>query len=109
MYAPAGGPFTYMPYLLLDQPLAVAMGINLYGYNKRVACISSKDGAFVVRGDLGEVRTNFYGYGLPGTVDKITAIASITVENSLTRAHHLFPAGMLRRRLATAGSARRQS
>ena len=30
-YAPAGGPFTYMPYLLLDQPLAVAVGVNAYG------------------------------------------------------------------------------
>ena len=74
-YAPAGGPFTYMPYLLLDQPLAVAVGINLYGFNKRFARISSKDGAFVMRGDLGEIRANFYRHGLPGTFDKISSIS----------------------------------
>jgi uncharacterized protein with NAD-binding domain and iron-sulfur cluster len=76
LYAPAGGPFTYMPYLLLDQPLAVAVGTNLYGFNKRVARISSKDGAYVVRGDLGEIQTDFHGRGLPGSIDRIPAIAS---------------------------------
>ena len=61
--------------LLLDQPLAVAVGINLYGFNKRTARISSKDGAFVVRGDLSEIRANFYGHGLPGTADKTSSIS----------------------------------
>jgi hypothetical protein len=75
MYAPAGGPFTYMPYLMLDQPLAVAVGINLYGFNKRVARISSKEGAFVIRGDLGEIRAEFHGHGLPGTIDKVSSIS----------------------------------
>jgi hypothetical protein len=76
IYAPAGGPFTYMPYLLLDQPLAVTMGINLYGFNKRVARISSKDGAFVIKGDLGEIRASFYGHDLPGTIAKVSSISS---------------------------------
>ena len=76
LYAPTGGPFTYMPYLLLDQPLAVAVGINLYGFNKRMARISAEEGAFVIRGDLSEIETDFHGRGLPGTIDKITTIAS---------------------------------
>ena len=76
LYAPAGGPFTYMPYLLLDQPLAVGVGINLYGFNKRMARISAEEGAFVIRGDLGEIETNFHGCGLPGTIDKLSAISS---------------------------------
>ena len=64
-----------MPYLLLDQPLAVAVGINLYGFNKRMARISSKEGAFVIRGDLSEIAPDFHGRGLPGTIDKISSIA----------------------------------
>ncbi len=75
LYAPAGAPFTYMPYLLLDQPLAVAMGINLYAFNKRFARISEKDGVFVIRGDLGEIRAKFHGHGLPGTIDKFSSIS----------------------------------
>ena len=76
LYAPTGGPFTYMPYLLLDQPIAVAVGINLYGFNKRMARISAEEGAFVIRGDLSEIETDFHGRGLPGTIGKITTIAS---------------------------------
>ncbi len=76
LYAPAGGPFTYMPYMLLDQPLAVAVGVNLYGFNKRLARISAEEGAFVIRGDFGEIETSFHVRGLPGTIDKLSAIAS---------------------------------
>jgi uncharacterized protein with NAD-binding domain and iron-sulfur cluster len=65
--APKGGPFSYMPYLLLDQPLAVLVGTNLYGFNKRLARISSRDGAFVIRSDLGEIRASFEELDLPGT------------------------------------------
>ncbi len=74
--APAGGPFTYMPYLLLNQPLAVVVGVNLYGFNKRTARVSSEEGAFVVSGDLNEIRTDFHGWGLPGTASNVSAILS---------------------------------
>ena len=74
-YAPAGGPFTYMPYLLLDQPLAVALGVGLYGFNKRLARISAKDGAYVVSGDLSDIRTDFHAYDLPGTLDEVASVS----------------------------------
>jgi uncharacterized protein with NAD-binding domain and iron-sulfur cluster len=75
-YAPAGGPFTYMPYLLLDQPLAVALGVNGYGFNKRLARLSAHDGAFVVTSDLSVIRAKFHTVGLPGTFDKLSSIDS---------------------------------
>ena len=68
--APTGGPFSYMPYLLLDQTLPVLVGANVYGFKKRLARISSRDGAFDINGDLGEIRANFDQVGLPGTIDK---------------------------------------
>ena len=40
--APGGGPFSYMPYLVLDQFLPVLLGVNLYGYNKRLGRIANK-------------------------------------------------------------------
>ena len=73
-YAPSGGPFSYMPYLLLDQPLAVTVGQNLYGFNKRLARIAADEGDFVVRSDLGEIRTALHGVGLPGSLDKVSSI-----------------------------------
>lgn len=72
--APKGGPFSYMPYLLLDQPLAVLIGTSIYGFNKRLARISSRDGAFVVRSDLGEIRASFRGVGLPGAINDFPEI-----------------------------------
>jgi hypothetical protein len=72
--APTGGPFSYMPYLLLDQTLAVLVGANLYGFNKRQARISSHLGAFDINSDLGEIRARFNGLGLPGTIDKFKSI-----------------------------------
>jgi hypothetical protein len=75
-YAPTGGPFSYMPYLLLDQPLAVALGVNAYGFNKRLARLSTNDGAFVVRSDLSVIRAAFHASGLPVTFDKNSSIDS---------------------------------
>ena len=72
--APSGGPFSYMPYLLLDQTLAVLVGANLYGFNKRLARISAHGGAFDIISDLGEVRASFSGDGLPGTIGKFPSI-----------------------------------
>ena len=63
--APTGGPFSYMPYLLLDEILPVLVGANVYGFKKRLARISSRDGAFDINGDLGEIRANFDQVGLP--------------------------------------------
>jgi uncharacterized protein with NAD-binding domain and iron-sulfur cluster len=64
--APAGGPFCYMPYLFLDDIAPVWIGVNLYGFNKRLARITSDRGSFQVQCDLGELSTDFSENGLPG-------------------------------------------
>lgn len=64
--APGGGPFNYMPYMLLDEMAPVLIGVNVYGYNKRFARISSNDGAFEIQSDLGQVSANLENDGLPG-------------------------------------------
>jgi uncharacterized protein with NAD-binding domain and iron-sulfur cluster len=64
--APAGGPFSYMPYLFLDEIAPVWIGVNLYGFNKRLARIASDRGSFEVKCDLGELSTDFSVHGLPG-------------------------------------------
>lgn len=66
--APSGGPFGYMPYLFLDEIAPVLIGVNLYGFNKRLARITSSGGSFELQCDLGEVSTNLSGEGLPGKV-----------------------------------------
>lgn len=63
-----------MPYLLLDQTIAVLVGANLYGFNKRLARISANGGAFDIISDLGEVRASFSGVDLPGTIGKFPSI-----------------------------------
>jgi uncharacterized protein with NAD-binding domain and iron-sulfur cluster len=65
--APTGGPFSYMTHLLLDELPPVLIGVNLYGYNKRLARISSSGGSFDIRSDLGEIRARFRERGLPGS------------------------------------------
>jgi uncharacterized protein with NAD-binding domain and iron-sulfur cluster len=64
--APSGGPFSYMPYLFLDEIAPVLIGVNLYGFNKRLARITSNGGSFELQCDLGEVSTNLSKEGLPG-------------------------------------------
>jgi hypothetical protein len=64
--APAGGPFSYMPYLFLDEIAPVWIGVNLYGFNKRLARIASDRGSFEVQCDLGELSTDLSECGLPG-------------------------------------------
>jgi uncharacterized protein with NAD-binding domain and iron-sulfur cluster len=64
---PAGGPFSYMPHLLLDQLAPVLIGVSLYGYKKRLAHISSEAGAFDIRSDLGTARALFSTVGMPGS------------------------------------------
>lgn len=76
LYAPSGGPFSYMPHLLLNQGLAVVVGANMYGFNKRLARISSREGAFDIISDLGEIRASFQGDGLPGTINNFPEIDS---------------------------------
>jgi hypothetical protein len=69
MNAPMGGPFSYMPSLVLDEWLPVALGVNLYGLNKRLGRIDSKGGSFDVSCDLGEVRGWLESSGLPGRIE----------------------------------------
>ncbi|GGC54489.1 NAD(P)-binding protein [Chelatococcus reniformis] len=64
--APSGGPFNYMPHLFLDEIAPVWIGVNLYGFNKRLARITSRDGSFQVQCDLGEIGTDLSERGLPG-------------------------------------------
>jgi hypothetical protein len=64
--APNGGPFSYMPYLFLDEIAPVLLGVNLYGFNKRLARIASDGGSFELQCDIGEISTNLSGEGLPG-------------------------------------------
>lgn len=64
--APSGGPLSYMPYLFLDEIAPVWIGVNLYGFNKRLARITSDRGSFEVQCDLGEMSTDFSKNGLPG-------------------------------------------
>ena len=63
---PAGGPFSYMPYLFLDEIAPVWIGVNLYGFNKRLARITSDRGSFQLQSDLGEITTDLSAKGLPG-------------------------------------------
>jgi uncharacterized protein with NAD-binding domain and iron-sulfur cluster len=72
--APRGGPFSYMPFLLLDNFLPIAVGVNLYGFNKRLASISSQGANFEVNGDLGEIRATFTPKGLPGLIGRFPEI-----------------------------------
>ena len=55
-----------MPYLFLDEIAPVWIGVNLYGFNKRLARITSDRGSFEVQCDLGEMSTDFSKNGLPG-------------------------------------------
>ncbi|MGY2904773.1 FAD-dependent oxidoreductase [Bradyrhizobium sp. URHC0002] len=64
--APSGGPFNYMPHLFLDEIAPVLIGVNLYGFNKRLARIASNGGSFELQSDLGEVSTDLSEKGLPG-------------------------------------------
>jgi uncharacterized protein with NAD-binding domain and iron-sulfur cluster len=72
--APKGGPFGYMPQLLLDHLLPVAVGRNFYGFHKRMARISSRGGDFDINGDFGEVQGYFKTTGLPGTINRFPEI-----------------------------------
>ena len=63
---PSGGPFNYMPHLFLDELAPVLIGVNLYGYNKRLARIASAAGSFQLNCDLGEISTDLSEKGLPG-------------------------------------------
>ena len=63
---PAGGPFSYMPYLFLDEIAPVLIGVNLYGFNKRLARITSDGGSYQLQTDLGEISTDLSENGLPG-------------------------------------------
>jgi uncharacterized protein with NAD-binding domain and iron-sulfur cluster len=74
---PSGGPFSFMPYLLLDQLPPVLIGVGLYGFNKRLAKISSQAGAFEIRSDLGEVRAYFQPKGLPGDSEQFPNLADV--------------------------------
>lgn len=67
----SGGPFCYMPYLVLDDMLPVMLGVSLYGYNKRLGRISSSGGSFDIHSDLGQVSSWLQPSDLPGDRDDI--------------------------------------
>jgi uncharacterized protein with NAD-binding domain and iron-sulfur cluster len=77
LHSPAGGPFCYMPYLVLDEMLAVMLGVNLYGFNKRFGRISSSAGSFDIHSDLGQARSWFTPSGLPGDRGDISGVDTI--------------------------------
>ena len=72
--APTGGPFAYMPRLLLDNLIPIVVGTNFYGFNKRLARISSRGGDFDISGDFGEIRAIFDRVTLPGTIGRFSTI-----------------------------------
>jgi uncharacterized protein with NAD-binding domain and iron-sulfur cluster len=74
---PSGGPFNYMPYLLLDQIAPVIVGTNLYGFNKRLARIGSKGGSYEIRHEFGEVRALFHDEWLPGDISKFSHLKKV--------------------------------
>jgi hypothetical protein len=55
-----------MPYLVLNEMLAVMLGVNLYGFNKRFGRLSSFGGSFDIHSDLGQARSWLTPSGLPG-------------------------------------------
>jgi hypothetical protein len=72
--APGGGPFLYMPYMILDEWLAVLVGQHLYGFSKRLGRIATNSLGFDVRSDLGQIRAQFGDRSLLGGVDDIPGI-----------------------------------
>lgn len=77
--APSGGPFNYMPHLFLDEIAPVLIGVNLYGFNKRLARIASDGGSFQLQCDLGEMSTDLSETGLPGraTTPRFSRLKSV--------------------------------
>jgi hypothetical protein len=55
-----------MLYLFLDEIAPVWIGVNLYGFNKRLARITSDRGSFQLQSDLGDMSTDLSENGLPG-------------------------------------------
>jgi uncharacterized protein with NAD-binding domain and iron-sulfur cluster len=77
MAAPAGGPFSYMPYLFLDEIAPVLIGVNLYGFNKRLARIASDGGSIELQSDIGEIRANLSEEKLPGRATRFPNLKSM--------------------------------
>jgi hypothetical protein len=75
--APTGGPFSYMPYLFLDRMLPMLVGENLYGFNKRLARISSEGKDFDIRSTIGTIRAQFRDGGFPGEVSDFPEIKPV--------------------------------
>jgi uncharacterized protein with NAD-binding domain and iron-sulfur cluster len=71
------GPFAYMSCGLLDQLAPVAIGVNLYGFNKRRAHLSGQDGSFDIRSNLGEISIIANAAGLPRGMDKIDNLRAV--------------------------------
>jgi uncharacterized protein with NAD-binding domain and iron-sulfur cluster len=74
---PSGGPFSYMPYLLLDQVTPVIIGKTLYGFNKMLARIRSLSSSYEIRCGLGEIGAHFYNEGLPGDISKFPNMSEV--------------------------------
>jgi hypothetical protein len=69
--------FSYMPNLLLDNPVPVAVGQNVYGFSKQLARIRSTDDSFDVRSAFGATAARFTRTGLPGDISQFKEIVDI--------------------------------
>jgi hypothetical protein len=70
-------PFSFMPNILLDSSVPVAVGRNLYGFNKQLASIRTDGDSFDVRSPLGSIRAWFERCGIPGKISQNENIAAI--------------------------------
>jgi uncharacterized protein with NAD-binding domain and iron-sulfur cluster len=70
-------PFSFMPNILLDSPVPVAVGRKLYGFNKQLASIRTDGDSFDVRSPLGSISAWFERCGIPGKISQNEHIAAI--------------------------------
>ena len=54
-----GGPYMYMPRILLNSYPAAAIGANVYGFNKRMARMRRVGDSFQIRNSEGEIAASF--------------------------------------------------
>jgi uncharacterized protein with NAD-binding domain and iron-sulfur cluster len=71
------GPFSYMPTLLLDQLPPVIIGVNLYGFNKKLAQIRTHYNCSDIRSEVGQIAAQFIDVGPPGRISEFKGIAAL--------------------------------
>jgi uncharacterized protein with NAD-binding domain and iron-sulfur cluster len=69
--------FSFMPHLLLDHPVPVLVGRNLYGFNKELARINHGNGAFDVRSTLGASSAQFLAVTPPNAIGQFPEIVAL--------------------------------